>query len=186
MRPGPPVVDAELLRQVAGRFATGVTVVTTVAGGADHALTVTAFTSVSLDPPLVMVSVAKAAPFHGAVLRGGRWAVSVLSEDMRAIAERFAAPDTAAPDTAAPDTAAPDASAPEVGRPEVDGPGQGRGAVTGAVIFTGGVAALECRTHAVHDCGDHSLVVGEVLALDAPDVQGGPLIVYRDGYRTFG
>lgn len=170
------MVDAELLRQVAGRFATGVTVVTTVAGGADHALTVTAFTSVSLDPPLVMVSVAKAAPFHGAVLRGGRWAVSVLSEDMRVIAERFAAPDTAALD----------ASAPEVGRPEVDGPGQGRGAVTGAVIFTGGVAALECRTHAVHDCGDHSLVVGEVLALDAPDVQGGPLIVYRDGYRTFG
>jgi flavin reductase (DIM6/NTAB) family NADH-FMN oxidoreductase RutF len=59
-----------------------------------------------------------------------------------------------------------------------------RGAATGAAIFTAAAAAVECRTHAVHDGGDHSIVVGEVLALDVPDPLGKPLVFYEGGYRA--
>jgi flavin reductase (DIM6/NTAB) family NADH-FMN oxidoreductase RutF len=159
-----PRLDPLRFRQVVGRFATGVAVVTTVAGGVDHGMTVNAFTSVSLDPLRVLFCVNRAARFHDVVLDTGLWAVSVLTEDMQDASRWFATR----------------------GRP-LDDPLRGwehrRGAATGAAIFTGAVAALECRTHAVHDGGDHSIVVGEVLALDVPDPSGKPLIFYEGEYR---
>ncbi|MEU6039289.1 flavin reductase family protein [Actinomadura sp. NPDC047616] len=159
-----PQVDPLRFRQVVGRFATGVAVVTTVAGGVDHGMTVNAFTSVSLDPLLVLFCVDRTARFHDVVLDTGVWAVSVLTEDMEDASRWFATR----------------------GRP-LDDPLRGwerrRGAATGAAIFAGAVAALECRTHAVHDGGDHSIVVGEVLALDVPDPSGKPLIFYEGEYR---
>ncbi|WP_433333980.1 flavin reductase family protein [Spirillospora sp. CA-294931] len=157
-------VDPARFRQVAGRFATGVTVVTTVAGGDDHAMTVNAFTSVSLEPLLVLVCVEKAARFHDLVLESGLWAVSVLADGMREASDWFATR----------------------GR-ELDGQLSGwahhRGA-TGAAILTGSVAAIECRTHAVHDGGDHTIIVGEVLALSVPAPDARPLIFHEARYRT--
>ncbi|WP_242614517.1 flavin reductase family protein [Actinomadura roseirufa] len=165
--PAAPDVDPARFRRVAGRFATGVAIVTTVADGADHAMTVNAFTSVSLDPPLVMFCAEKIARFHDVVLGTGLWAVSLLTEDMADASQWFATRGRA-----------------------LDGQLRGwehtRGPATGAAVFARAVGALECRTHAVHDGGDHSIVVGEVLALDVPDPGGLPLVFYDGRYRELG
>jgi flavin reductase (DIM6/NTAB) family NADH-FMN oxidoreductase RutF len=161
---GDPGVDPDLFRRVVSRFATGVAIVTAVVDGDDHAMTVNAFSSVSLDPLLVMFCPEKVARFHGFVLDAGEWAVSVLGEEMRDASQWFATR----------------------GR-MLDGQLQGwdhvRGPVTGAAIFKNAVAALECRTHAVHEAGDHSIVVGEVLALDVPSPDADPLVFYEGRYR---
>ncbi|MBA9003821.1 MULTISPECIES: flavin reductase family protein [Thermomonospora] len=161
----PPPVDTAEFRRVVGRFATGVTIVSTVADGVDHAMTVNAFTSVSLDPLLVLFCAEKVARFHDAVLRSGQWAVSVLPEGAQDLSTWFATR----------------------GRPLDDGrlgehPFK-RGPQTGAPILTEAVASLECRTHAVHEGGDHSIVVGEVLAVDTPDPGARPLLFFEGRYR---
>ncbi|WP_084264975.1 flavin reductase family protein [Actinomadura macra] len=160
-----PDIDPALFREVAGRFATGVAIVTTVVDGEDHAMTVNAFTSVSLEPLLVLFCAEKVARFHDVVLDTGRWAVSILPDDMRDASEWFATRGRA-----------------------LDGQLQGwphtRGPATGAATFTGAIATLECRTHAVHDGGDHSIVVGEVLALETPAPHAAPLIYYKGEYRS--
>jgi flavin reductase (DIM6/NTAB) family NADH-FMN oxidoreductase RutF len=73
-----------------GRFASGITIMSTLQGGVAHAMTANAFTSVSLDPPLVLVCVDKGVRMHDAVLECGFWAVSVLADSHQPIAERFA------------------------------------------------------------------------------------------------
>lgn len=164
----PPVseVDAATFRRTVGHFASGVTVVTTVAGvpghDADHAMTASAFTSVSLDPLLVLVCVDKEARFHDAVLESGSWAVSVLSQDHRRAAEWFAMK----------------------GRPligQLDQHPHHRG-VTGAALLDDAVAWLECRTYAVHDGGDHDIVVGLVLSAVEGNRDGVPLVYHRGRY----
>ncbi|WP_245536991.1 flavin reductase family protein [Thermomonospora curvata] len=158
-------LDPREFRRVLGRFATGVAIVSTVADGVDYAMTINAFTSVSLDPLLVLFCADKNARLHGAVLKSGRWAVSVLPESARDLSEWFATR----------------------GRP-LDGRLGGhpftRGEHTGAAIFTEALAALECRTHAVHDGGDHSIVVGRVLAASTPAPQHRPLLYFEGRYRT--
>ncbi|WP_233510199.1 flavin reductase family protein [Actinomadura craniellae] len=151
-------------RRVAGRFATGVVVVTTTLDGVDHAMTVNAFTSVSLDPLLVLFCVERTARFHDVVLATGQWAVSVLGEEDREASDWFATR----------------------GRPlegQLDGRPVARGEKTGLPLFAGAVAALECRSWAVHDGGDHSIVVGEVLSLGVPDPAARPLLYYEGRYR---
>ncbi|SEG42912.1 NADH-FMN oxidoreductase RutF, flavin reductase (DIM6/NTAB) family [Thermomonospora echinospora] len=148
-----------------GRFATGVAIVSTVADGVDHAMTINAFTSVSLDPLLVLFCAEKIARLHDAVLKSGGWAVSVLPEEAEDLSQWFATR----------------------GRPLDDRLGGHpfeRGAHTGAAIFDESVASLECRTHAVHDGGDHSIVVGEVLAVQTPAPKNRrPLLYYEGHYR---
>jgi flavin reductase (DIM6/NTAB) family NADH-FMN oxidoreductase RutF len=157
-------VDPEEYRRVAGRFATGITVVTTVLDGAAQAMTVNAFTSVSLDPILVLFCPEKAARFHDAVTTAGLWAVSVLGEDSEDASRWFATR----------------------GR-ELQGQLNGwpshPGRCTGAPVLEGAIAALECRTHAVHDGGDHSIVVGEVLGVSRPNPDGSPLLYYDGDYH---
>ncbi|MEV5568507.1 flavin reductase family protein [Spirillospora sp. NPDC052269] len=156
--------DPRLFRQVVGRFATGVAVVTTVADGVDHAMTVNAFTSVSLDPLLVMFCADRTARFHDTVLASGTWAVSVLPDGLRAASEHLATR----------------------GRPiegQLDGYRVHRGAATGAPVLSEALAAVECRTHAVHEGGDHSIVVGEVLSLDLPAPDAEPLVFHDGRYR---
>ncbi|TDD81041.1 flavin reductase [Actinomadura darangshiensis] len=158
-------LDPDLFRRAVGRFPTGVAIVTTVADGTDHAMTVNAFSSVSLDPLLVLFCAEKVARFHDIVLGTGRWAVSVLTDEMRDASQWFATR----------------------GR-MLDGQLEGwehtRGPATGAAVFAGAAAALECRTRAVHDGGDHSIVVGEVLTVDLPDHPAAPLIYHEGGYRS--
>lgn len=162
--PMPSGVDPREFRRVVGRFATGITVVTTVADGIDHAMTVSAFTSLSLDPTLVLFCPEKTTRLHDAVAAAGSWAVSVLGEDAEDASRWFATR----------------------GRPlerQLDGWRFHRGPHTGAPILDQAIAALECRTHAVHDGGDHSIVVGEVLSVSRPDPGGAPLLYYDGAYH---
>lgn len=155
--------DVARFRRALARFATGVTVVTTVVDGIDHAMTASAFTSVSLDPLLVLVCVEQDARFHDAVTEAGVWGVSVLDDTARPAAQWLATR----------------------GRPlhgQLDRVEHHRGEVTGVALLEQSLAALECRTTAVHPAGDHSIVVGEVLAIDLPDSPAGPLLYHRGAY----
>lgn len=132
------------LRAVLGRFATGVTVVTS---GADrpHGMTPNAFTSVSLDPALVLVCVRRSAVLHAAVREHGVFAVSILSGTQEPIARYFAS-------SARPRDEREFESIPILPGPQ-----------TGAPILSGCAAWLECKLAASHDGGDHSIFLGSVL-----------------------
>lgn len=158
------MTDAAEFRRVAGRFATGITVVTTVADGVDHAMTMNAFTSVSLEPTLVLFCVEKIARFHDIVLAQDTWAVSILGENSEAASSWFA-------------------TRGRLLENQLHGWKTHRGPKTGAPIFNEAIGALECRTHAMHDAGDHTIVVGEVLDATTPS-EGRPLVYYAGGYRT--
>ena len=94
--PCPVAIDRQALRDCCGRFATGVTVVTTRAPDGDHGMTVSAFMSVSLDPPLICISVTRSAKMLPKIAMSGRYAVNILCEDMRAHALHFAGRQNAA------------------------------------------------------------------------------------------
>jgi len=168
-------VDQAAFRRATGQFASGIVVVTTATG---HAMTVSAFTSVSLDPPLVLFCAEKIARFHDAVLEAGSWAVSILAEDDEKTARWLATR----------------------GRPldgQLDGLAHRPGPATGAPVLGSALAVLECRTEAVHDGGDHSIVVGRVIAVAGPRDQAdpdgprntpapGPLVHHSGAYRRLG
>ena len=140
-------LDRLLLRQAFGTFATGVTVVTT--GGAEpHAMTANSFTSVSLDPPLILVSVDLRARMHHALGATGLFAVSVLSADQEDIA-RFFADKTRAQGVA-----------------EFDSVAWLPGRYTGVPLIAGALATFECEVWRTYDGGDHSIFVGRLLSVD--------------------
>jgi len=168
-------VDQVAFRRAAGQFPGGIVVVTT---GDGHAMTVSAFASVSLEPPLVLFCAEKVARFHDAVLAAGAWAVSILGEDAEKTARWLATR----------------------GRPldgQLDGVAHHLGPVTGAPLLDGALATLECRTAAVHDAGDHSIIVGRVAAVEGPpgpparapgqpgpgQLARGPLVHYAGRYH---
>ena len=164
-------VDPAAFRRAAGQFPGGIVVVTTSAG---HAMTVSAFTSVSLEPPLVLFCAEKIARFHDAVLEARSWGVSILAEDAEKTARWLATR----------------------GRPldgQLDGVAHHAGPATGAALLDGALATLECRTAAVYDGGDHSIIVGQVVAVGAPagppgrgpagPPDRGPLVHYAGRYR---
>ena len=161
-------LDPATYRRVVGRFATGVTVVTAVLpDGERHAMTCNSFTSVSLEPVLVLFCAEKIARFHDAVLETGQWAVSVLSVDHERASRHFA--------LRGRDLAEQFRSV--LARP---------GPLTGAPVLEGALAALECRTVSLTDAGDHTVVVGEVLGTSLPAPDAEPLLFYEGGYRTVG
>lgn len=157
-------VDQGAFRGALGRFASGVTVVSTVHDGIDHAMTASAFTSVSLDPPLVLVCSHTTSRFHAAVLATGVWGVSILAEDGLAASAWFA----------------------HRGRPltsQLEGVAHHRGP-SGVVLLEASLAWLECRTTAVHDGGDHTILIGEVTGAAVRDDVDDPLLYYRSHYGT--
>lgn len=157
-------VDDSAFRAALGRFASGVTIVTTVHDGVDHAMTASAFTSVSLDPPLVLVCSHRTSRFHEAVLESGAWGVSILSDDGRAASSWFA----------------------DRGRPledQLQGFGHHRGGL-GVALLDDSLAWLECRTTAVHDGGDHTILVGSVVGAAVSEAADDPLLYYRSHYGT--
>jgi flavin reductase (DIM6/NTAB) family NADH-FMN oxidoreductase RutF len=159
-------VDHASFRRAAGQFASGIVVVTTSSG---HAMTVSAFASVSLEPPLVLFCAEKIARFHDAVLAAGSWAVSILAADAEKTARWLATR----------------------GRPmegQLEGVAYHPGPVTGAPVLHDALAVLECVTTAVHDGGDHSIVVGQVAAVAVPadPPASGPLVHYAGAYRRLG
>ena len=162
-----PGLDA--YREAVGQFASGIAVVAATTGGVTHAMTVSTFTSVSLDPLLILVAIERAAPGHDFMIAAGTWAVSVLAEGHEHTARglatrgRFADP--------------PDAQL--NGHPHQPGP------VTGHPILAGALASLECRTYAVYPGGDHTILVGQVLSVAGPTSAEvpGPLLYHGGRYR---
>jgi flavin reductase (DIM6/NTAB) family NADH-FMN oxidoreductase RutF len=164
--PDPPGVDPALYRRAASQFATGILAVSTTLDEIPHIMTVNAFTSVSLQPILVLFCAEKIARFHDVVLETGTWAVSVLDEDSEKLSRWLATR----------------------GRPldgQLDGVPYHPGPLTGAPILEAALSSLECRTTAVHDGGDHSIVVGEVIGVTPPAAANGrgPLVFYGSQYR---
>jgi flavin reductase len=162
--PAEPTV--ELFRRAAGRFATGITVVTTLVDGLDHAMTANSFTSVSLEPLLVLVCVERQTRFHDALLASGRWVVSVLPASARDAAVWLATK----------------------GRPlagQLDRVPHTRAPLTGAAVIDGALSVLECDTAATYPGGDHTVVLGRVLAVQLTDNAGDePLLYYRSHYTA--
>ncbi|MER5889965.1 flavin reductase family protein [Streptomyces sp. NPDC001941] len=146
-------IDAQLFRRAAARFATGVTVVTTRTDDGPFGMTANSFTTVSLDPRLILVCVGERARIREHLLRTGTFAVTVLSAGQQDAARRFA--DPARPAGAA--AFADDAWAP--------------GPATGNPVLLDGSAWFDCAVHDVHAAGDHSIVVGEVRALSPLDAE---------------
>jgi flavin reductase (DIM6/NTAB) family NADH-FMN oxidoreductase RutF len=153
--------DRRAFRNALGCFATGVTVVTTVTDTGDPVgLTANSFSSVSLDPPLVLFCLDRASHNLAAFQASGRFAVNVLSDDQRDLSVRFS--------TTIGDRW--DGVAWEVW-------------ATGAPVLSGCLAALDCETEAVHEGGDHVIIVGRVKRF-ASVVDGKPLLYFRGNYAT--
>jgi flavin reductase (DIM6/NTAB) family NADH-FMN oxidoreductase RutF len=151
--------DGTQLRRCFGMFATGVTVVT--AGRVTpRGMTANSFTSVSLDPPLVLVCVKRAAAMHDAVLAGGAFGVSVLGAGQEPVARYFA-----------------NHSRPRGAR-EFDVIDWTAGEHTGVPMLSGAIAWLECRLTAAHDGGDHTIFLGSVLASSRAADSAPPLLFF--------
>ena len=148
------------LRRVLGKFATGITVITTrAANGVRLGITANSFNSVSLDPPLILWSLAKSADSLSAYMEAEHFAVHILAADQLALSEHFARPQQEKFSTV----------------PFTDGLG-------GAPLFDGCAARFQCRTHALHDGGDHVIIVGEVLQYEEAARPG--LVYYEGNYAV--
>jgi flavin reductase (DIM6/NTAB) family NADH-FMN oxidoreductase RutF len=153
-------VDAATLRRVMGTFATGVAVVTTDVDGVRHGMTLNSLTSVSLTPPLVLVCLAAQSRTAGAVVGRGLFAVNLLASHQERVSRRFAAPH----------------------EDHFTGVSVREGAF-GLPVLSGALAHLICRVDAVHDGGDHVIVVGRVLECSA--ASGDPLLFFRGAYGRY-
>ncbi len=149
-------IDPQLFRRTCGRFGTGVTVVTTRVEGRTHGMTANAFMSVSLEPPLVLVSIARRAKMCELLEKAGRYGVSILAEDQRELALHFA------------------------GRPqEVEIP---FGERAGMPVIEGALAHVVARVVQRVDAGDHVLFIGEVEHMGCRE--GAPLLFFGGRFET--
>jgi flavin reductase (DIM6/NTAB) family NADH-FMN oxidoreductase RutF len=151
-------LDATAFRQTLARFASGVTVVTSRDGdGRDVGMTVSAFSSLSLAPPLILLCVDHAASVAPVLCTTDNFAVNILADDQEAYSRRFA----------------------EHEMDRFDGVKFTRG-IRGIALLDGAVAHLECHAAAHHPGGDHTIIVGEVRS--AAVFERPPLVYYRSGY----
>ena len=154
--------DQELeLRRSLGRFATGVTVVTCLGDQGPCGITANSFSSVSLDPPLILWNIAKVSHSLQAYLEAEHFAVNVLGENQRGLSHHFAQSDHTVFNGIDYEHSADDVP-----------------------ILPGTIACFECRTYAVHECGDHYIIVGEVQRFRSND--DAPLLFFGSEYRQVG
>lgn len=163
--PEPAVAEIapDAFRRVMGHFVTGVTVVTTLAEGRPQGITVNALSSVSLQPPLVMVALDRRRFITPAVRRTGRYAVNVLPEDQQALSDCFAG---------APVKPGRDAFCGATWTP----------GSTGLPLLEGAIATLECTVAQTFQAGDHELFIGRVDAIASAEANLMPLLYYRRQY----
>ncbi|MEU1596586.1 flavin reductase family protein [Streptomyces sp. NPDC005708] len=169
-------VSNDEFRAAMSRLAAGVVLVTSREpaldpegpGAEDVGMTATAFMSVSLDPPLVLVSLREGSRMDDLLAEQPLWAVSVLAESQRHIAGRFAMKGRISDRLLFEDI------------PYV------RGETSDALLVGGALATLECRTEQRVAAGDHTLVIGRVLGARVPSAEGGPLMYFRGRYRHLG
>ncbi|MCR8547397.1 flavin reductase family protein [Salipiger sp. P9] len=151
-------IDPRALRDACGRFATGVTVITTTDENGDHGMTANAFMSVSLDPPLISISLDNGSRMLGKVRAAGRYAVNILAEGMENVALHFA------------------------GRPDPD-----LGALLeikhGLPVVPGASVQLFADVAAEVPAGDHTLFIGRVREIDHAAGQA-PLLFYSGRFQA--
>ncbi len=155
MTTNPPPIDSMLLRKTLGCFPTGVIVVTTLG---DHGLpvgmTINSFSSVSLEPPLVLWSIARSAPSHGAFRTHPGFTLNILSDEQQLVSKQFATPSD------------------EKFKGIDWQPG-----FKGTPVIQDAVAVLQCKTYQVYDGGDHEIFLGEVVDFKSSDKK--PLVFYN-------
>lgn len=150
-----PLVTPADYKQALSRFVSGVTVMSVQVQGELHGMTASAFLSVSLDPPLILVSVAKSAKMHDLVPAAGRFAVSILRSEQQAFSNSFAGYGDAEPKWVFDETETP--------------------------VLAGSLAWIDCHLYGAHEAGDHTLYVGSVQKVGC--FEGQPLAYYRGKYR---
>ena len=154
-------INPELFRKVLSWFTTGVTIVTTRDGDEIHGLTVNSFCSVSLAPPLVLVCVDKDAHSHDLIQKSGNFAVNILTAALESLARRFATNNLSAAERFAGI------------KHHIE--------ITGAPILAESLGWLDCKLFAAYAGGDHTIFVGEVMALgERPGDE--PLLFYQSQY----
>ncbi len=150
------------LRKMRGLFASGVTVVTTVFEGRLRGVTVSAFASISLEPPLVMIALAEETGTREMIADSGLFAVNILSDDQEFLSERFAA-------------RAPIVNERFEGVPYDT-------AMTGAPILPQSIAWYDCHVATTYDGGDHAIIIGRVVAIGFGNEARQPLVYYANRY----
>ena len=151
-------VSKDEFRVALSRFVSGITVVTVLDSDKRPAgITVSAFSSVSLEPPLVLACIDKRASVHDYFTEGSHFAVNILGQEQEHISRRFASKE----------------------QDRFDGAGYREG-VSGAPLLEGALAYIECRVVHIYPGGDHTIVVGEVESTSVADNK--PLAYYRGGY----
>lgn len=155
-------MDGKELRRAFGQFATGITVVGVNHSEQLHGMTANSFTSVSLDPPLVLVNVIKGNHTHALIEAAGRFSICVLTEGQQIWSDQFS------------------------GRmPEKKGvfDAPHRLGQLGQPIIEGSLAWFECLLYAAYDGGDHSIFVGKVVSFGTDPDAGEPLLFFNSRYR---
>jgi len=156
-------VDPELLRAAMRQWVTGVTIVSVALDGVRHGMTVTSFTSLSLEPPLVLVSLENITRTREMVLQAGYFGVTILSQGQREVSDVFAGRHTEYQDRfAGLQTYTLSSMSP---------------------LLVDGLAGFDCRLVASHPAGNHTMFVGDVLALHF-DSSKSPLLYYDRDYRS--
>jgi flavin reductase len=160
--PAQQVIDAKSLRRAFATFATGVTVVT-VGGPTPHGMTANSFTSVSIDPPLVLVCIGRDAIMHRQLEEVGHFGVSVLAEHQEGVAKHFA------------NRWRP------LGAAQFEAVDWQPGPHTGAPLIAGALTRFECEPWRSYDGGDHTIFLGRILGLDQDGAAGEEALLFFSG-----
>lgn len=152
--------EMKKFRQCLGKFATGVTVVTCVdEDGRPYGITANSFSSVSLEPGLILWNIAKVSDSLQAFLHAEYFAINILASDQQDLSSHFAKSDHTLFDEIRIDRSAQNVP-----------------------LIPGALACFECRTDQIHDCGDHYIIIGEVIKFDARDAE--PLLFFGGNYAA--
>lgn len=155
-------VNADEFRSAMRRWATGVTIVTVQADAVRNGMTVSSFTSLSLEPPLVMVSLEQTAKTTALIMSSGAFGISILADHQEVISDRFAG------------------RIPEI-LDKFDGL-EWMSLTTGAPLLVDALVGFDCRVVSSHAVGTHQLIIGEVLALRS-GINSNPLIYFERDYH---
>jgi len=155
-------LDSKEQRRILGKFATGVTVASTKIGEETWGMTANAVTSLSLDPPLVILCIQKDSQSLDKFSDGGCFALNILAADQQEISDRFAF--KGPKDFSSLDT---------------------KTAETGAPILNGSLGWIDCKLKEILPGGDHDIFIGEIVAGEAPE-DGAPLLYYDGKYAKLG
>ena len=157
-------IDPDLLRNAMRQWATGVTVVTAEHNGVRHGMTVNSFTSVSLTPPLILVSLERTTRTHALVEKSSHFGVTILSDQQQEVSDCFAG---------------------RIEREDRFSNLETHTLVSGSPLISGGLAYLDCRVVTEYEAGTHTLFIAEVLvaASSTGEADGGPLLYYNRSYH---